>query len=56
MANPIPDGYGAITPYLAVENAASFMDFISNVFGAQIVERIDGEGGLIMHCCIFREP
>jgi PhnB protein len=49
MTNPIPQGYTAITPYLAVQNAAAFIEFISNVFEAEIVERIDGEGGLIMH-------
>jgi PhnB protein len=49
MPNPIPDGYSAITPYLAVDNAASFIEFITSVFDAQIIERIDGEGGLIMH-------
>ena len=35
---PIPDGYTAITPYLIVENAAGFMDFLANAFGA--VERL----------------
>ena len=35
---PIPDGYTAITPYLVVENAAGFLDFLANAFGA--VERM----------------
>ena len=35
---PIPDGYTAITPYLIVENAAGFIDFIAGAFGA--VERL----------------
>ena len=35
---PIPDGYTAITPYLIVENAAGFIDFLVNAFGA--VERL----------------
>ena len=35
---PIPDGYTAITPYLIVENAAGFLDFLANAFGA--VERL----------------
>lgn len=35
---PIPDGYTAITPYLIVENAAGFIDFLINAFGA--VERL----------------
>ncbi len=35
---PIPDGYTAITPYLIVEDAAGFLDFLTNAFGA--VERL----------------
>ena len=35
---PIPDGYTAITPYLIVENAAGFIDFLVSAFGA--VERL----------------
>ena len=35
---PIPDGYTAITPYLIVENAAGFIDFLTSAFGA--VERV----------------
>ena len=34
---PVPDGYTAVTPYLIVENAAGFIDFLVNAFGA--VER-----------------
>ena len=36
--NPIPDGHTAITPYLIVENAAGFIDFLASAFGA--VERL----------------
>ena len=35
---PIPDGYTAITPYLIVENAAGYIDFLTSAFGA--VERV----------------
>ena len=35
---PIPDGYTAITPYLIVESAAGFIDFLTSAFGA--VERV----------------
>ena len=35
---PIPDGYTAVTPYLIVEDAAGFLDFLTNAFGA--VERL----------------
>ena len=35
---PIPDGYAAVTPYLVTEDAAAFLDFLANAFGA--VERL----------------
>ena len=35
---PIPDGYTAITPYLVVEGASGYIDFLANAFGA--VERM----------------
>ena len=35
---PIPDGYAAVTPYLVAEDAAAFLDFLANAFGA--VERL----------------
>ena len=44
---PIPDGYTAITPYMVVENAAGFIDFLTSAFGA--VERFRvpmPEGGI----------
>lgn len=35
---PIPDGYTAITPYLIVEDAAGYLAFVTEAFGA--VERL----------------
>ncbi len=37
-SKPVPDGYTAITPYLIVNAAADFLDFLANAFGA--VERM----------------
>ena len=31
---PIPNGYTAITPYLVVEGAIGYIDFLANAFGA----------------------
>ena len=46
---PIPDGYTAITPYLIVENAAGFLDFLANAFGAVERMRIPmPQGGWVM--------
>lgn len=44
---PIPDGYTAITPYLIVDNAAAYLQFLASAFGA--VERVRmpmPEGGI----------
>ncbi len=46
---PIPDGYTAITPYLIVENAAGFLDFLANAFGAVERMRIPMPQGGIGH-------
>ena len=35
---PIPDGYTAVTPYMVVEGAAEFIDFLTSAFRA--VERL----------------
>lgn len=37
-SKPIPDGYTAVTPYLLVEGAAGYLDFLADAFGA--VERL----------------
>lgn len=46
---PIPDGYSVITPYLIVDDAASFIDFLGNAFGAVERLRIPMPGGAIGH-------
>ena len=46
---PIPDGYTAVTPYLIVEDAAGFLDFLTNAFGAVERLRIPMGEGLIGH-------
>ena len=49
---PIPDGYTAITPYLIVENAAGFIDFLSQVFGAAERHRAPMPDGGIGHAVV----
>ena len=46
---PIPDGYTAVTPYLIVEDAAGFLEFLANAFGAVERTRIPMGEGLIGH-------
>ena len=48
-ANPIPEGYHTITPYLAVEDAAKAIDFYKQAFGAEERMRMDGPGGMVAH-------
>ena len=38
--NPIPEGYGSITPYLVVDGAEAAIDFYRRVFGAEEVMRL----------------
>ena len=49
MTKPIPDGYTAITPYLIVENAAGYLDFLGSAFGAVERTRVPMGEGLIGH-------
>jgi PhnB protein len=46
---PIPEGYHALTPYLAVEDAEKAIEFYKDAFGAQEIQRMPGPGGTIAH-------
>ncbi len=45
----IPDGYGAVTPYLIVKDAARAIEFYKKAFGATELMRMEGPGGKIGH-------
>jgi PhnB protein len=45
----IPEGYQQIMPYLIVENAAEFLNFTKNVFGAVEKHKTMRTETLIMH-------
>ena len=47
--NPIPEGYTSLTPFLCIDGAAEAIDFYVAVFGAKLVERMDGPGGIVAH-------
>jgi catechol 2,3-dioxygenase-like lactoylglutathione lyase family enzyme len=49
IVNPIPDGYTSLTPFLCVDGAAAAIDFYIAVFGAKLVDRMDGQGGTVAH-------
>jgi PhnB protein len=46
---PIPDGYGAPIPYLAVEDAAEAIEYYKKAFGAKERMRMEAPGGKIGH-------
>jgi PhnB protein len=47
--NPIPTGYTSLTPFLVIDGAADAIDFYVSVFGATLIERMDGAGGAVAH-------
>lgn len=44
-----PAGYTALTPFLVCSPAAAAIDFYVAVFGATVVERMDGPEGTVAH-------
>ena len=48
-AQPIPEGYHTVAPYLAVESAADAIEFYKEAFGAKERVRMDAPGGGIAH-------
>jgi PhnB protein len=48
-ANPIPEGYHSLTPYLAVEDASRAIEFYKDAFGAEEVIRMPGPDGSVAH-------
>lgn len=46
---PIPAGYTSLTPFLCVVGAAAAIDFYTSVFGATLVEKMDGPDGSVAH-------
>ena len=45
----IPEGHQQIMPYLIVENAAAFLNFMENVFGAVEKYKFMRSETLVMH-------
>lgn len=44
-----PEGYTTLTPFLVCAPAAEAIAFYTEVFGAEVVSRMDGPGGTVMH-------
>lgn len=50
MSNqPIPTGYTSLTPFLCVDRASAAIGFYTSVFGATVVEKMDGPDGTVAH-------
>jgi len=45
----IPPQYNRLMPYLIIPDAARFIEFMKQVFGATEQMRVPGEGGTVMH-------
>lgn len=49
---PIPQGYGTVTPYLIVPDAAAQIDFLRAAFGAEETGRFADPDGRVMHASV----
>ena len=49
MPNLIPKGFGTVTPFLRVANAAKQIEFLQKAFAAQITFRMNGPDGSLIH-------
>ena len=45
----LPAGYHTVTPAIIVRGAAAAIEFYQRAFGAEVVDRMDGEDGSVMH-------
>lgn len=45
----IPEQYNQVMPYLIINNAAAFIDFMKTVFDAEVQMTVPREEGVIMH-------
>jgi PhnB protein len=46
---PIPAGYHSVTANLVVDGGAAALEFYERAFGAEVLMRLVGPGGMIMH-------
>ena len=50
--DPIPKGFGTVTPYLSLDRAAEAIEWYKKAFGAKELDREEIPGGKIMHARI----
>lgn len=51
-AKPIPDGFHTVTPYLYMKDAAKFIEFVKDAFGALEHGRMPNPDGTIAHAAL----
>ncbi len=45
----IPESYSALTPTMNLKGARQAIDFFTNVFGAELLEKFEGPNGQLVH-------
>lgn len=48
----VPDGYARVTPFLTVDGAHRLLDFLVQVFDAQIVDKTERPDGKLAHAAV----
>ena len=51
-ANPVPQGFHTVTPFLIANNASKFMDFLQNAFGGMVTYNMKSDDGKVMHATV----
>jgi PhnB protein len=46
---PVPEGYGTVTPWIVSQGAAGLLDFLVQAFDAEVLGRVEHEDGSIGH-------
>jgi PhnB protein len=46
---PIPEGYGTVTPWVVTKDTRRLLEFIKDAFDAEELARVEVEGGAIGH-------
>jgi PhnB protein len=47
--DPVPDGYGTVTPWIISRDTAGLIDFVTAAFGATELARVPNDDGTIGH-------
>lgn len=48
----VPEGYSRVIPYLTVEDANRLLDFLAQVFEAEVVDKNDRSDGKLAHAAV----